>query len=126
MTLELALIIGFIFHLVGDYLTQNDWMAREKTRSHVVCFIHCLFYSLPFVLLMLQHPYMWGIIFWSHFFIDRFRLAQYWIRLVNWKWDGAKFGFADDKPAFMYVWLMIIVDNTLHILINSAVIYFSY
>lgn len=117
------LILGFLFHLVGDYLFQNDWMAQNKTKDSVVAFIHATIYSMPFYLI--TKPDWWAWILLTHLVIDRYRLAEYWIRLVNWKWDGDNFGYDDSKPKWMSVWLLIIIDNTFHILINSFCIYMS-
>ena len=90
------MIAGFILHFVGDYLLQNDWMAAEKTKNNGVALVHAGIYSMPFFLL--APSFWWLLIFGTHFFIDRYRLAQYWIRLVNRKWDGDNFGFSEEKP----------------------------
>lgn len=124
MTLELALFAGIIFHLVGDYLFQNDWMALNKTKSDLAAFIHAALYSALF--LLISNPYLWLVIIGTHFLIDRYRLAVYWIKLVNWNWDSTNFGYGADKPAWMSVWLMIIIDNVIHLVINSVCIYLSY
>lgn len=113
--------LGLLFHLIGDYLFQNDWMANEKTRDSKVAVLHAVTYSALF--LFIVSPLLWLIIFITHFLIDRFRLATYWIKLVNWNWKSTNFGYANDKPKWMSVWLMIIVDNIFHILINSLTIY---
>lgn len=122
MTIELTLIIGLIFHFIGDYLTQNHWLATNKTSNSLVAFYHVLIYSLPFLLITSLSAV--AIILITHFFIDRFRLAQYWIKLVNWNWKSTNFGYAEDVPKFLSIWLMIIVDNTFHIVINSLSIYY--
>lgn len=140
MTLELTLILGFLFHLMGDYIFQNDWMANEKTKHFLPAFIHATIYSLPF--LMVVNWRFWLIIYITHFFIDRYRLAVYWIRLVNikdygrnyndyyvssWRFnDNKNFGYGKDKPVFISLWLMIIIDNSWHLVINSASIILSY
>lgn len=36
-------------HIVGDYLLQTDYMAREKTKSIYVLLIHCVCYCLSFI-----------------------------------------------------------------------------
>lgn len=123
MSIELKLIIGFILHLVGDYLLQNDWMANEKTKNSGAAFAHASIYSMPFFLVLPN--YWWLLIFISHFLIDRYRLAVYWIKLVNWNWSSQNFGYANDKPPFMSIWLMIIIDNIWHIIFNSIAIYFG-
>ena len=123
MTLELALILGFIFHLLGDYLFQNHWMAINKTKDFIPALIHAFVYSLLF--LFIVNPKIWTIIFVTHFFIDRYRLATYWIKLVNWNWKSTNFGYTTDVPIWLSMWLLIIVDNVIHILINSVCIYLN-
>lgn len=118
-----AIAIGFIFHLVGDYLLQNDWMATNKTKNSYVAALHATIYSLPF--LFLTPNLFWLIIIGTHFLIDRYRLAVYWIKLVNWNWKSTNFGYAEDKPLWMSIWLMIIVDNSLHVCLNSLAIILS-
>jgi hypothetical protein len=115
---------SILLHFTGDYLLQNDWMATNKTKSSLACFIHALLYSLPFLLICFS--YFWLIIFVTHYFIDRYRLAVYWIKLVNWNWDSENFGYDNNKPTFMSIWLMIIIDNVFHILFNTLAIYLTY
>lgn len=124
MTLELKLIIGFILHLAGDYLLQNDWLAQNKTKSNLAAMMHAVVYSTPFLFICVSH--WWFLICFSHFLIDRYRLAVYWIKLVNWNWGSKNLGFDADKPPFMAVWLMIIIDNTFHLLFNSFSIWMSH
>ncbi len=124
MTLELAIISGFILHFVGDYLFQNDWLANEKTKDFFPAFLHASIYSLPF--LFLTPSVFWWILFISHFFIDRYRLAVYWIKLVNWNWSSTNFGYDNQKPPFLSIWLMIIIDNVFHVLFNSVSIFLHF
>lgn len=124
MTLELSLVLGFIFHLIGDYLFQNDWMAQNKTKWWFPASIHALTYS--FLFLFICHSYWWFLILVSHYLIDRYRIAVYWIKLVNWNWNSENFGYGPEKPSWMSVWLMIIIDNVWHVLLNSAAIFLSY
>lgn len=186
MTIELCLIIGFLLHLVGDYLTQNDWIAQNKTKLFIPAFIHATIYSLPF--LFICWSYWWFLIYMSHFLIDRYRLATYWIRLINlqrvktfvilfnsaefkkgeiiksndtdllilehynnilqtrneyrvteykenikvfntifgyFKYYNTPTGYSNEKSLWMSVWLMIIIDNSFHLLINSISIYLA-
>ena len=180
MSLELSLIIGFLFHLIGDYIFQNDWIAQNKTKTFFPAFIHTTIYAIPFLILV--EFKFWFIIYVTHFLIDRYRLAIYWIRLVNVhklisfkittdisvygdddileienqnkvkiiktepkdfgtysehtvtpQIEGKIFGNAifpsdtncgywPDKPKWMAVWLMIIIDNSFHLIINSLCI----
>jgi hypothetical protein len=108
-------------HLVGDYLMQPDWMSRRKSNSWLWALIHGLIYSLPFLFLK-PSLLAWAIIFLSHALIDRYRLAHYVARLKNGVWSGD--GYPAETPDYLRVWLMIITDNTLHLLINYACLRF--
>lgn len=112
-----------VAHLVGDYLTQSHWMATEKTKRGVAAAIHAVIYTVPFALIT-QSLIALSIIGGTHFLIDRYRLA----RFVVWAKNGCKgpvtaTGYPEDVPAWLSVWLLIIADNTLHILINGAAIW---
>lgn len=124
MNVHTALFLSILLHLVGDYLTQNDWIANHKTKRTDVALLHVSLYSLPF-LVIVPSAY-WLVVFLSHFFIDRYRLAVYWIKLVNWNWQSKNLGFADDKPPFLSIWLMIIIDNTFHLVFNTIAIFMHY
>jgi hypothetical protein len=115
-----------LLHLIGDYVLQTDWMARTKVRSSLATLCHVLVYSLPFLLLS---PSLAAImvIAVSHFLIDRFRLARYVAfaknKVTGWhlKWpDCAATGFPSDMPPGHGFWLMILIDNTMHLSINYA------
>lgn len=140
-------MIQLILHLIGDYVTQSDWMAQRKTKETFAAACHALVYSLPF--LAIGSVYAWSVILWTHFFIDRFRLARFVCYLKNqilspaifgqrrwenykgmevvdddpskkfelWK-DCDKTGYRNDSPPWLTVWLMIAADNTLHLAIN--------
>lgn len=64
----------------------------------------------------------WLIIVVTHGLIDRYRIAAYWCRWWGvgeagrvWSAEGV-----DEPPPFLKVWLMILVDNILHLSINTA------
>lgn len=127
-----------ILHLFGDYILQTDWMATEKVKRNFAALVHAVVYSLPFLLLQPSLA-AFMVILWTHFFIDRFRLARYVVFAKNWitGWEHVDTGYHDgywrnkfDKsaletggyhnsmPPFMWVWLLIITDNTLHLACN--------
>lgn len=111
-----------VAHLVGDYLLQSHWMATEKTRSHVAAAAHAVAYTVPFVFITWS-PLALLLICATHFIVDRWRLA----RFVVWAKNGARgpvtaTGYTDDVPAWLSVWLLIVADNTLHLLINGVAI----
>lgn len=115
-----------ILHLIGDYITQTDWMAKNKGKSTIPAAVHAGVYSLPFLLLM---PSLAAIvvILITHFLIDRFRLARFVVYGKNWitnpslRWaDASATGYHKDDPAWLSVWLLIVADNTIHLTINYA------
>ena len=112
-----------ILHLVGDYITQTDWMAKNKRSRWGVALLHAYIYSLPFLLIGSQKAF-WAILI-THWIIDRLGIARYVVYAKNWatnpslKWvDCSKTGYPDSDPAWLTVWLLIIADNTLHLSIN--------
>lgn len=115
-----------LLHLIGDYITQTDWMANEKTKRTWAAFCHATVYSLPFLLLT-RSPLALFVIWFSHLIIDRFRLARYVVFAKNWTtnrslaWvDCQGTGYPSVTPPWLAVWLMIIVDNTMHLGINYS------
>lgn len=116
-------MLQLILHLIGDYITQSEWMACGKTRSSVIAAIHATVYALPFLFIGSWRAVL--LVGVSHFFVDRFRLAKYVIFAKNhigWpfpRWDDCKAtGYPSTVPVWMAVWLMIITDNTIHLLCN--------
>ncbi len=166
-------------HLIGDYILQSHWMAENKTKAFWPAFVHALLYSLPFVLIA-PSGQAWGVIFFTHFLIDRYRLARYlvwaknllgpWRRRYEYDWgdgrglvtyayryDGADraasrpihaqmsvappvavarwtapirplaacpTGYDAQVPGWLAVGLLIVADNTLHLVINYLAIYY--
>jgi len=109
-----------VAHLVGDYLTQSHWMATCKTKRWLPAAIHAAIYTATFVLLT-RHVSALLVIGGTHYLIDRYRLARFVVWIKN-GCSGAvtSTGYPEDIPAWLSVWLLIIADNTLHILINGA------
>jgi hypothetical protein len=115
-----------LLHLLGDYITQTNWMANNKTKSWWPAFLHAFIYTLPFFLLT-HSPLALFVILFTHFLIDHFRLARYVVFFKNWlteptlKWeDCSATGYPSATPAFISVWLLIIADNAIHLCINYA------
>lgn len=115
-----------LLHLVGDYITQSDWMAQNKTKSTWAAFVHSIIYSLPFFFI---GPLKAVLVIWiTHFIIDRFRLARYVVfakNLIGYpfpEWEDCQAtGYPSATPSWLSVWLMIVADNTIHLTVN----YFS-
>jgi Protein of unknown function (DUF3307) len=75
-------MIPLILHLIGDYVTQSDWMAQNKTKRFAPAAAHAVVYSLPFLLLKPSWT-AFAVILVTHFLIDRYRLARYVVWLKN-------------------------------------------
>lgn len=124
----MILVYAVLLHFVGDYLTQTSWMANEKVKRWWPAWVHATIYTLPFILLTTSIPALLTIQV-THAIIDHYRLAKHFIWLKNRlspgphpSWAEAKEngGFSKETPVWMAIWLMIITDNTIHILINAA------
>lgn len=136
------LFFGLLAHGIGDYVIQPDWIAQEKVKRWWPAFLHGLLYSTPFISLVVFPPWSRGsllsgllalaVVGGTHVVFDRFRLARHVIWMANrmlsprrlWRpWsECSKTGYPPEKPEWLAFWLMIIVDNLIHILINSLVI----
>lgn len=107
----------FILHLIGDYLLQNDWMALNKKakggKGWLACFIHCLLYSLPF--LLIASPLQVLFIFATHFIIDRWFFIKWYMNTVG----QTNFAKPPTGP-----WSIFFVDNTFHLICNYLIIRF--
>lgn len=112
-------MIQLLFHMFGDYIFQNHWLANTKTKNtkigYLACLIHCLLYSLPFLFITSIPAVL--VIFITHFLMDKYRLAKYVIRLTNWTFDTPT-GSPKSTPDYIAVWLLFIVDNIIHVTIN--------
>lgn len=114
-------------HLVGDYILQSHWMATEKTKRSLAAAVHALTYAFPFMFISTSVPALLFIVV-THFIIDRWRLARFVVRYKNWQY-GPPFtpieiyatdtGYPADTPPWLAVWLLIIADNTLHLVCNG-------
>jgi Protein of unknown function (DUF3307) len=111
-------------HLVGDYILQTSHMAEQKVRSWAVALLHALVYTLPFTFITLS-PWALAVICFTHALIDRYRLAHYVAMAKNiagdpghWRDYVTHSGYAASTPAWMAAWLVIITDNTMHLLTN--------
>ncbi len=115
-------------HVIGDYVLQSGWMANNKTKRSLPAAVHALVYFIPFLIMF--HPSFTAsvIMVGTHFAIDRWRLARYVVYAKEflappseWRqWtECSQTGLSKDVPPFIAVWLMIIIDNTLHIVINA-------
>ena len=114
----LKLLLG---HLVGDYLLQWEFMAQNKFKNTLfgwwACFVHCFIYSVCVALFLSTYStdilLMTGLIFITHFPIDKFSLAKYIL-----KWEGKDISKIGTDPFASFVY--IVADNTLHFLLMAG------
>lgn len=110
MTLFEWLLVG---HLIGDWVFQNDWMARHKQNGlfNRAILIHCAIYTAVIQLVY----FLWAsppqnlraflgitaFVYLSHWLIDATGLARRWMRF---------FGQTD------VLFMRIAVDQILHVI----------
>jgi hypothetical protein len=88
-------------HLAGDYLLQNEWMALNKSKNTrkgwLAAFVHCVLYTLAVCLFMQNLQPIWiGVVFLTHFPIDKFMLAEKYLHFIKGK--GLKDYVKKDNP----------------------------
>jgi len=121
-------------------------MADNKTSRWLPALVHGFTYTIPFLFATHSIAALL-VIALTHAVIDRYRLAKYLIWFKNqivpksarYKWNpsfesngvqmpnklnNTATGFPQSVPPWMSVWLLIIVDNTVHIVINTLAIIF--
>lgn len=125
-----TLLLG---HLVGDYLFQNNWMAQRKGAHLLPCVVHCVFYTLTVCVFTSGSPWWAACVFLSHFPVDRWSLADKWLRLIGGRsiteylengHEGVP-AFESSRQRDNYVVLRggfsslvyAVADNTLHLLL---------
>ncbi len=120
----MGILVG---HLLGDFIFQNDWMARNKAKEDeiglIACLVHCIIYALCVSTCVLldgwyMHMYTTPVVNWAlafiiafvtHFPIDRYGVASKWMNL---------FGQSRDVKVNPFVPCVHIgVDNGAHLLL---------
>ena len=77
-------------HLAGDYLLQNDWMSKNKSKNTwmgwLAATVHCILYTAAICLFMWNFDPIWiVVVFLSHFPIDKFMLAEKYMHFIKGK-----------------------------------------
>jgi len=108
-------------HLVGDYILQSHTMAINKRSDVRWAIYHGITYTLPFILIASSNALF--VIAFTHVIIDHLGIANYITSYKNYVFGtfNAKAlseVYPETTPPFLGVWLCIILDNTLHLLIN--------
>lgn len=116
-----ATVLGILLaHLVGDYVLQSHWMALRKLTSWRVAWLHGLLYAVPY-LAVTRSPLALLIIGGTHAVIDRKRLAAYVIDAKDRLLAPPSMRDSTSSGGLRTA-LVIIVDNTIHLVINAAAI----
>ena len=119
-------------HLFGDYVLQNHWEATQKTERSLPAASHAIKYTAAF-LPVTRNPKALVTIGATHYILDRYRLAKQvaWFKnqvavpaASRYTWDEGKknAGYPEDVPPWLSTWLMILTDNSIHMLINYMAI----
>lgn len=126
MTATTVFLMVF-FHFVGDYVIQTNWMASEKTKRWLPAVAHGVSYTLLFAIIT-QSWIALLVIGGTHILIDHWRLAKHVIWFKNqfapkaFRTPHTETGYGPDMPPWMAFWLLIIVDNLIHLGINAAAV----
>jgi hypothetical protein len=123
-------------HFIADYLLQPKEMATLKSKNTIegwyTCICHCTIYTIVVCLMMgIFSPWWIVIVFASHFFIDKFSLAEYWLKFIKGRSIESTIqqyymtDFDDLHCVEIYkvsfsTLVYTIVDNTWHILLMWA------
>ncbi len=130
-------MLQLILHGIGDYFLQTDYQALNKKKAGAAglwaCLKHCITYSLPFLFIGSWQAV--SIIFITHFIIDRTNIVAYGIAWKNkqynitggespyggnikYNFNIKNFGWPEERPFALTIWLYIICDNLCHIICN--------
>lgn len=112
-----------ICHLIGDYWLQNDFMALNKKKNFLIALLHSIIYTIPFLFITSNLAAL-SVICLSHALIDGTQIVNYLNRIKNWNFEHPSGYDEDNRPAWIWVWLIIIQDNTLHLVINYLTLRF--
>ena len=147
-------MLELILHLLGDYVLQSDWMAQNKVKRFVPAFVHAVVYSLPFLFLtrslfalfvicsthfLIDRYRLAKYVVYAKNFLappsatfclspndPDLRHGDYFGDVKEkFRWANCEStGYPSETPAWLAVWLLIIADNTLHLLINHLALKF--
>ena len=71
-----------ICHCIGDYVLQNDFLAKTKGTNLYHLFVHCVLYLVPFAIVF-GIDWKLGVLFVSHFIIDILKAKYQKIRYLT-------------------------------------------
>ena len=109
-----------LIHLLSDFWLQNDWMVANKKSNFLVALLHSIIYTIPFILIT-KSVVALLIICITHAIIDGSDIVMKLNQIKNWNFE-TKSGYDKDRPEHIWHWLIIVQDNTLHLIINYLAI----
>lgn len=76
------IILIIWLHFVGDFILQLDKMALSKSNSNSWLLLHCLIYSIPFLIFGIEYALLVG---GSHFIVDfvTSKISKYYWLIKN-------------------------------------------
>jgi len=118
-------------HVLGDFIFQPAKLAVKKGSSNLLAALHCLIYTICLCSFTSFKPSWVLFIFASHFVVDRFSIADFWLKLIGGRYlpgfikegqnDIPSYLSKDEKEnyrilrgAFAAI-CYVIVDNSIHI-----------
>lgn len=126
MDIYFRLLLG---HLVGDYLFQTNKMAHKKAQSGreglLWCAMHAAVYTACVCLfLWTAKPLVIGLIFFSHWPLERYGLGAKWVRYINGLDVSGAFKTNNPLLVAEAFFVPIVVDNTLHLVLMWPIVRF--
>jgi hypothetical protein len=118
LTLFEALLI---VHLLMDWVFQHSWQAVNKTKKFWPLLSHCFIYTLAFtpVFIFYRVNFEWlALIFVTHALLD----SRKWERLIMEKLKGMN---KQAIPAYSWNLVLIMIDQSFHLLVLALVSFFS-
>lgn len=111
---------ALIAHLVGDYVVQTDYQAVAKTHRNLegvtAAALHAVSYTACFLPLT-RNPLRLAVIGVTHGLLDHYRPLPALIHRKNVLLSPS--GWPATKPAEIPFWLHIVIDNTIHLILNE-------
>lgn len=130
------MFVSMLFgHIVGDYFLQNKWMALNKNKHNglgwLTCLVHCTLYTIAVCTFMWLWSPLWILlVFLSHFPIDKWSLAEKYLKLISGRSLGEFLTNPENRcysphialRAGFNILIYTIVDNSAHLMI----LYYGY
>ncbi len=114
----LFFVVGFLAHLIGDFLIQTEYEATNKPNGHFInwpLLQHVVKYTLclTVVIIALGASYWWVLwIFATHYVLDRRVFIVWWRRNIM---------RSSEESIKRDWWLNVVVDQIFHWLVIAVI-----